>query len=464
MNIEELKYINQKALMMELVELTKGCVLAWSKVGEGVYYSKIGTNATYEFFVSTSRDDIFSTSRSGRNYSLDIKKNGKYYKSYNSVVDYGVEQIYREVELYSIDGLLRKRRKLANFVADLIDCRHIFYEFPSGGILASGQNILTTIGLNFGGVVSGGTAGVEKVNPFAQFGVICGGLATVNEINFALLFDASSWNSVPEPYRSYLNSSKNRWETYIKYDTNAVNEIKTLLPAWNGLRLNSYNQINSSSSTTIASCGVFQYVDLETATSSVKFNSISFNLTVNDYYRNFFSPADWVNIITHELGHALGIGIFWNSFFSSSGSIPPSNDFLNGLAYSNAQSAYNSIVSLSRTKIPLEASGGSGTSSAHWENNYRTAGSAGAGGLDHYGIMDELMIGFYAAGMNLKISNLSIKCLVDFGYEEISPGNSEGTVSVDNGMSFTKLNNLQKLNCECEKNKAIKIGTIRLKA
>jgi len=138
MNIEELKYLNHKALMIELSELTKGCVLTWNKVGEGVYYAKIGTNATYEFFVSTSRDDIFSLTRSGRNYSLDIKKNGKYYKFYNSVTSSGIEELFREVENYSIDRLLNKRRKLANFVADLIDCRHIFYEFPDGGILGGG--------------------------------------------------------------------------------------------------------------------------------------------------------------------------------------------------------------------------------------------------------------------------------------------------------------------------------------
>jgi hypothetical protein len=110
---------------------------------------------------------------------------------------------------------------------------------------------------------------------------------------------------------------------------------------------------------------------------------VSFQLYVNDFWRHNsdylpITDSEWIDGITHELGHALGVGTFWDAFYS--GSHPPSNNFLNGTnanGYPLAQTAYNTITSLTRTLIPLESDGGAGTASAHWENNFRPASAPG---------------------------------------------------------------------------------------
>jgi hypothetical protein len=169
-------------------------------------------------------------------------------------------------------------------------------------------------------------------------------------------------------------------------------------------------------------------------------NTISFQLQINTFYLSTFSSADWINILTHELGHALGIGIFWNN---SELSPPIQNNFLDGSQYPLSQAAYNQITSSSRTKIPLETSGGIGTASSHWEDNLRIQDS-----VTYFGLIDELMVGYYNAGMRVKLSQLSIKTLVQHGYEEINPGRSEGTPTINNGFNFFQsLNKKYKYSC-----------------
>jgi hypothetical protein len=199
-------------------------------------------------------------------------------------------------------------------------------------------------------------------------------------------------------------------------------------------------EYNDSTSNVIASCGVYNYFDLR----NNKFVSNSFFVYINTRWANTFSQQDWVNVLTHELGHALGIGIFWSSSYSSK---PPTNYFLDGSAYTQAQNAYNNICSLVRSQIPLENTGGSGTVSSHWSRTYRPATATGSGGVGYPGFSNELMIGYYSTGFNLILSQLTIKTLVDFGYEEINPGSSEGSPSLASGVGMASVGNLIELDC-----------------
>jgi hypothetical protein len=101
------------------------------------------------------------------------------------------------------------------------------------------------------------------------------------------------------------------------------------------------------------------------------------------------------------------------------------------------QEVYNQMTGLDRDRVPLESTGGAGTSSAHWENNYRLSSAAGTGGVDYYGFENEMMIGYYSSGLNLLISSMSIKHLVDLGYNEINIGSNEGYVEIINNLSFS---------------------------
>ncbi|MFN9901621.1 MAG: hypothetical protein ACK55Z_23135, partial [bacterium] len=204
------------------------------------------------------------------------------------------------------------------------------------------------------------------------------------------LFDKASWSSViPEPFKTYFDQSADRWNRYIKYNNEVRQTIMKFFPAWNGLALNRYSKFNRNTST-IASCGPEYFVDLNT---SGRLNSVTFNVNINMYWEKYYSYNDWINIITHELGHALGIGIFWSEAFTSYGSTPPFNFFLNGTKYNGTQRAYNNICGLSRNLVPLEQSGGTGTASAHWENDFRSSSFTGGGRLSYPGVVDELMVG-----------------------------------------------------------------------
>jgi hypothetical protein len=257
--------------------------------------------------------------------------------------------------------------------------------------------------------------------------------ATFNTLN--RLFDKSSYTSyVPEPYLTALNAATDRWNTYMRINSTVVASIRDVDPTWQGIRINSYTTINSSGSY-IAACGVNNFYDL---VGDSKFCTDSFNLYVNLYYAPTggtvpFSLTDWANVMTHELGHALGIGIYWQSSFEAYGSQPPVSNFLNASAYSSLSAAYGALVN-GKPKVALESTGGSGTNSAHWENDFRSSAATGSLGFNYPGLTNELMVGYYSTLSTYKLSQVSIKSLVGFGYEEKNPGASEGNPTIANSL------------------------------
>lgn len=280
------------------------------------------------------------------------------------------------------------------------------------------------------------------------------------------LFDRSSFSVVPNPYRIYLNDACFRFERYIKMNDSVWDLIKTLKPSWNGIPLTNYEEVNygvgDPKNDVLAECGPSQYLDIQAGPSGLNFQSTGFNLKINKFWESNipsgasspYTGDDWRNILAHELGHGLGIGAFWDSFYAAEGAKPPTNSFLDGSWYANAQLGYNNITGGTYSKIPLESGGGVGTGDGHWENNFRNGSAIGANGISYPGIENELMVGYYNKGMISKLSKLTIGALKDFGYEEVNPGTSEGTPVVVNSLVSKLINNKQdtcviKLNCDC---------------
>jgi hypothetical protein len=312
--------------------------------------------------------------------------------------------------------------------------RYVVQARPDNGVSA-----WRTVSTNYAQGVSQPIDGLDDVsNIFQVAAVNAAGTGSYSSVSNAVtpsnnLFDKSSWrNVVSEPYLSYLNKAADRWNKYIKYNSTTRASIATDISGWNGLRLEpgNYTLFTDSSSSEIAACGVYYYTQI----SGKRYNSASFTLEINDYYRSgvdALTENEWIDAITHELGHALGIGIFWDSYFT--GSTPPSNFFLSGTAYSFCQAAYNAITGLTRSLIPLENVGGGGTASAHWENSFRPSSATGSLGVSYPGLTNELMIGYISP--NLVLSPLSIKTLVDFGWEEVNAGASEGNPTLVSSIS-----------------------------
>lgn len=263
------------------------------------------------------------------------------------------------------------------------------------------------------------------------------------------LFNISSiLSKVPADYLNSFVNAANRWNTQIKYDDSIRSSISQYIPNWDGLELVNCTVINENSNV-IASCSVDTFVDLVQGNQSIKMNAIKYNVTINEYYKTYFSSSDWNNIFTHELGHALGIGILWHPFYSSYGAVPPVDNILNlsGNFYPEAQTKYNEITVLNVTGIPLENAGGAGTISAHWENDYRE--STGDYPI-YYGLSDELMVGTYSLGARRVISELSTNVLKDFGYVPISTGEGIPTV-VSSALTMQQTESIR-LSCNCNQN------------
>lgn len=111
-------------------------------------------------------------------------------------------------------------------------------------------------------------------------------------------------------------------------------------------------------------------------------------------------------ILTHEAGHVLGIGVStisgpdiqWELHSEDLGTFDPS---FTGPAAESAFDALGGTAHLS-DGVPLENTGGQGTAGSHWREDNLT---------------NELMTGFLDGGVPNPLSRLSVAALEDIGYE-----------------------------------------------
>jgi Leishmanolysin len=103
-----------------------------------------------------------------------------------------------------------------------------------------------------------------------------------------------------------------------------------------------------------------------------------------------------VDVITHEMGHVIGIGTIWTNKGLLAGA-RTSNPRFTGAA---AKKEYGVLKGSAPTPVPVENSGGAGTKNSHWRETL-------------FG--NELMSGFIAAPNN-PLSRLTVASLQDLGY------------------------------------------------
>jgi hypothetical protein len=278
------------------------------------------------------------------------------------------------------------------------------------------------------------------------------------------LFDLSSWENISSvlPMKAYLDAAAANWNNILKYNDDVFQVYKQTNPTWDGLALVYYEEINDPNAGYIAACGPIGTIDiLNNDPLNIKTNAVTFQLYVNTYYNDpgwQFTDSDWINVITHELGHALGIGIYWDLY---------NNYWIDGTKYTNASAAYNYIIGdldNNRTLVPLEDAGGIGTQSSHWENNDRLDSYPNSDGYNYPGCSFDIMIGFFTVGNPKPISNLSKDFLIDIGYE--STGFPVESLPLLQSQIQTKETNSITINnmcgtskkCGCDTNQ--KLGTV----
>jgi hypothetical protein len=103
-----------------------------------------------------------------------------------------------------------------------------------------------------------------------------------------------------------------------------------------------------------------------------------------------------VDVITHEMGHVIGIGTIWSNKGVLAGA-GTANPRFTGTA---AKKEYGVLKGVGPTPVPVENTGGAGTADSHWRESV---------------FKNELMSGFIAAPGN-PLSRVTVASLQDIGY------------------------------------------------
>ena len=102
------------------------------------------------------------------------------------------------------------------------------------------------------------------------------------------------------------------------------------------------------------------------------------------------------DVITHEMGHVLGIGTIWTNKGLLAGASGNNPTFTGA----NAKKEYGILKGTGPTVVPVENTGGPGTKNSHWRDTI---------------FKNELMTGFVNAAPN-PLSRVTVASLKDLGY------------------------------------------------
>lgn len=122
------------------------------------------------------------------------------------------------------------------------------------------------------------------------------------------------------------------------------------------------------------------------------------SITIDSADAASLAPDDLMDVLTHEIGHVLGIGTLWQlkGLLLGPGTADPR---FTGV---NAAREYSALAGASFTSVPVENSGGPGTADSHWRESV-------------FG--NELMTGFLNTNRDNALSRVTVGSLEDLGYE-----------------------------------------------
>lgn len=101
------------------------------------------------------------------------------------------------------------------------------------------------------------------------------------------------------------------------------------------------------------------------------------------------------DVITHEMGHVLGIGTLWNGLVEGVGGQDP--------RYTGrvAMVEYGRLTGSHPERVPVENDGGDGSRDSHWRES----------------VFRHELMSSAIGGVNNPISRLTVACLIDLGYQ-----------------------------------------------
>jgi hypothetical protein len=249
---------------------------------------------------------------------------------------------------------------------------------------------------------------------------------------------------LPDKLKNALINAVNRWSRFLKFQKNTINYIKIDKPTWKGIELLKCRYL-ADFQTGSASCETVLYENTTI--------NHGFYLSIKKAILDNLNITQLSSIITHELGHALGMPCF-TSYADGIISNPQLLPLIETIPteydvkyYNNATfpltiiayAKYSEFTGSPITRIPLERSGSEATKNAHWEDNTYYDASFNL----YRGFKNELMVGTWNSSIDSSfkylISRVTITLLLRlytifnsreyYNYEEINPGSSEDTSS-----------------------------------
>lgn len=218
-----------------------------------------------------------------------------------------------------------------------------------------------------------------------------------------------------------INKAINRWNKYIKFNTKILNKILSVIPDFKGIELEEFSIYNNPS-LPAAKCVPSGYIKI----GENQYNTLTYKLFVNNIYlqNESLTDDDWELIITHHLGHALGLGIYW-TYSDAIGYVGEPDYALDGSVYKQTLDAYNNITGSVNKFIPLDNSGPKNIDLNIAGQPDDESNAVGKG--THWNLSIEDIMSYRDTSSNKKpyISLISIKNLVDLGYDECNPNTYE---------------------------------------
>jgi hypothetical protein len=120
---------------------------------------------------------------------------------------------------------------------------------------------------------------------------------------------------------------------------------------------------------------------------------------------NLEASGSFGSVILHEMGHVVGVGTLWNykgllQNLSSTGSVLDTH-----YTGTNGRAGFDAVGGATYTggqKAPVENTGGPGTANSHWRESV---------------LNNELMTGYLNSGGSNPMSQLTVRSLIDLGYQ-----------------------------------------------